>query len=257
MERMSMNVSVETAEQTTVYYDLPLITEGVNSGRHRDLVGGLWEEVGQLQFEFLREKGLKAEHKLLDLGCGCLRGGIHFIRYLEPGNYYGIDANESLLKAGYEVELAEAGLTEKLPRGNLHCNRIFDATMFQCQFDTVVSISLFTHLPASYLRAALERLAPVVVPGGKLFASFFLIPDEYPFNQPMEQSAGITTTARADPYHYRRDDLFHACTGLPWSVNIVGDWNHPRNQRMVIFERRADESRRASCNVQPGMGKSE
>lgn len=242
-----MKQAAGNVERTTVYYDQALIDDGVNSGRHRDVVGGMWDEIGHLQFEFLRDHGLRPEHKLLDLGCGCLRGGVHFVRYLEPGYYYGIDANQSLLDAGYDIELANSGLADRLPRENLQSNRSFDATMFRCQFDAVVSISLFTHLPANYLRTCLEQLAPVVAPGGRFFASFFLIPDEHPFSQPMEQGAGITTTALADPYHYRRDDLFHACTGLPWSVHIVGDWNHPRNQRMVIFERQAD-----AVSLRPG-----
>ncbi len=38
-------------------------------------VGGLWDEIGQLQFDFLRAKGLLPRHKLLDFGCGSLRGG--------------------------------------------------------------------------------------------------------------------------------------------------------------------------------------
>ena len=53
------------------------------------MVGGMWDEIGRLQFEFLRARGLKADHWLLDIGCGCLRGGIHAIKYLKTGNYYG------------------------------------------------------------------------------------------------------------------------------------------------------------------------
>jgi len=50
-------------------------------------VGGMWEQIGQLQFDFLVNHGLEPNHKLLDIGCGTLRGGRHFITYLVPGNY--------------------------------------------------------------------------------------------------------------------------------------------------------------------------
>ncbi len=41
-------------------------------------VGGMWEEIGRLQFVFLVEKGLQPHHEMLDIGCGTLRGGRHF-----------------------------------------------------------------------------------------------------------------------------------------------------------------------------------
>ena len=42
---------------------------------HRGVVGGMWDEIGKLQFEFMVKQGLKSEHKFLDIGCGSLRGG--------------------------------------------------------------------------------------------------------------------------------------------------------------------------------------
>ena len=39
-------------------------------------IGGLWDQMGQHQFDFLKKKGLKPQHKLLDIGCGSLRGGV-------------------------------------------------------------------------------------------------------------------------------------------------------------------------------------
>jgi len=82
------------------------------SGKHRKFVGSFWKEIGNLQFEFLCAQGLRKKDKLLDIGCGALRGGIHFIKYLEEGNYTGIDANESLIRAG-ELEIQKAGLLAK------------------------------------------------------------------------------------------------------------------------------------------------
>ncbi|MBA2614534.1 MAG: hypothetical protein H0U90_01940, partial [Actinobacteria bacterium] len=60
---------------------------------HRRTIGNVprWELVGDLQFEYLKERGLEPEHYLLDVGCGPLRGGIRFIQYLETGHYYGVE----------------------------------------------------------------------------------------------------------------------------------------------------------------------
>ena len=57
------------------YYNKAAVDADVKAGKHRDSVGGLWDEVGQLQVDFLVSRGLMQHHKLLDIGCGSLRGG--------------------------------------------------------------------------------------------------------------------------------------------------------------------------------------
>ena len=56
---------------------------------HRLFVGGvddfLWTRIGELQFDFLRAQGLRPNHVLFDIACGALRGGVHFINYLDAG----------------------------------------------------------------------------------------------------------------------------------------------------------------------------
>jgi hypothetical protein len=42
--------------------------------RHRDVVGGMWDDIGKLQFDFLCDHGLRPSCRLIDIGCGCLRG---------------------------------------------------------------------------------------------------------------------------------------------------------------------------------------
>jgi D-alanyl-lipoteichoic acid acyltransferase DltB (MBOAT superfamily) len=54
---------------------------------HRDKVGGLWDVMGKLQFDFLKANGLMPEHSFLDIACGSFRAGRFLIDYLECGNY--------------------------------------------------------------------------------------------------------------------------------------------------------------------------
>jgi hypothetical protein len=63
----------------------------VNPNWYMDVVGGMWDEIGKLQFEFLVKEGLNPEHFLLDVAWGSLRVGVHFVRYLESDCYKGID----------------------------------------------------------------------------------------------------------------------------------------------------------------------
>jgi SAM-dependent methyltransferase len=54
-------------------------------------IGGKWDEVGGLQYDFRVERGLQPHHQMLDIGCGTLRGGRHLIRFLDAGHYTGTD----------------------------------------------------------------------------------------------------------------------------------------------------------------------
>jgi hypothetical protein len=77
--------------------------EEIHQIGHRHFVGGVggyWEEIGGLQFRYLVDRGLTPSDTLIDVGCGSLRGGSKFIRYLDPGRYLGIDKHIELIIYG-------------------------------------------------------------------------------------------------------------------------------------------------------------
>jgi len=161
-----------SAPLENAYLDHTQIQGAIEHSEHREVVGGLWDEIGDLQYRFLIEHGLQPHHTLLDIGCGSLRGGVRFIRYLEAGNYIGVDSNLSLLDAGFGVELQAAGLQDKLPRENLVCLLEFDFHRLGRQFDFALAHALFTHLTFNRIRRCLQQLAPVIRIGGHFFATF-------------------------------------------------------------------------------------
>ena len=220
------------------YFNDKWLQEVVKAGKHREVVGGAWDEIGQLQFEFLKSEGLEPGHTLLDVGCGSLRGGVHFVRYLDPGNYFGIDMNEPLLAAGYDIELKNAGIQDRLPRHHLVCTGNFRLDDFTGDFDFAVAQSLFTHLTFNRIRQCVERLSRKVKPGGRFYATFFELAEDARADIPLRHSPGeVITHDTADPYHYRVSDLKYAAAGLPWNVRYIGDWRHPYSQKMTVFER--------------------
>ena len=75
---------------------------------------GYWKELQSYQLNTLVSNGLKPEHKLLDLGCGPLQGGIAFIKYLNANNYYGVDIRESSISAGLK-QITKYQVTDKKP----------------------------------------------------------------------------------------------------------------------------------------------
>ncbi|TKS52799.1 class I SAM-dependent methyltransferase [Luteimonas yindakuii] len=210
----------------------------VGAGQHRAVIGGLWDEMGHLQLDFMRARGLQPSDCLLDLGCGSLRGGVHFVRYLDPGNYYGLDHNQSLLDAGYDTELAAAGLQDRLPRANLFCNADFSLPVEDGFFSAGIAQSVFSHLSFNSIRRCLETVAPKFRVGAILFATYFELPANQSASDDISHDpGGVVTHGHMDPYHYRPDDLSQAAVGAPWRVRNIGQWGHPRAQSMMAFER--------------------
>jgi len=218
-------------------YGRELTPDEIAAGVHREMVGGLWDELGRLQLDFLEREGLTANVTLLDVGCGCLRAGVHFVRFLEPGRYYGIDVNASLIQAGLEHELPLAGLAGRIAPDHLLVNGAFEAWRFGVAFDYALAQSVFTHLPAALIARGLRELARCVRPGGRLYATFFECEGEEVPERMVHDPGGITSFRDRDPQHYRFRDLAGLCDGLPWKPIYVGAWGHPRDQRMIRFER--------------------
>lgn len=226
----------------SIYDDAEKLRAMVEAGRHREIIGGLWDELGKLQFDFLSEHGLRPSHKLLDLGCGSLRAGTQLIPYLDPGNYWGVDISADLLEAGWK-ELGALGLQQRQPRGQLVTLADFEFGLLGTRFDYCIATSVFTHMTLNRIRRCLARLAGSMSSDGKFFATFFELPQGADREAERKHApGGIVTHSWKDPYHYLADDFHHLVRDLPWNVEVIGPWNHPRGQHMLLF-RPADGSR--------------
>jgi len=199
---------------------------GVTLVGHRKYVGGCWEEVGALQFDFLLDQGLQPRHHLLDIGCGALRLGVKAIPYLEPGHYLGIEKEASLLQAGVDQELGRE-LLAKRPR--LLCDHRFRFHRFRQPVEMAMAQSLFTHLPQRLIERCLRRLRPSLVAGGMLCATFFEVaePCANP-RRPHDHGYFAYTRAQMEAFGERNG----------YVPDYLGDWNHPRGQVMVIYRPR-------------------
>lgn len=207
---------------------------------HRGRVGGLWDEVGRLQFDFLVRQGLRPEHYLLDVGCGSLRGGVHFVRYLEPGHYYGVDKDRALLDAGHRVELRAAGLQDRRPV--LVQMEDFGFERLGRAFDVALAQSVFTHLPLNDVIRCLVNVERVLAPGGRFYATFFENPHGLRHLDPIHQGPpgphDRLTYPDRDPFHYPFETFQWVCRDLALQVEYMGAWGHPRNQKMLCVTKR-------------------
>ncbi len=57
-------------------------------------------ELGDATFKRLLRYGIEPQDVLVDYGCGTLRMGVHAIRFLQRGRYWGFDIDQALLDEG-------------------------------------------------------------------------------------------------------------------------------------------------------------
>ena len=129
------------------------LTQTKKERRHA-LVGPahLWKMKRDFQIRFLKNKNLKPEHYLLDIGCGTLRGGIPLIDYLQDGHYFGVEARAEVLEEGRK-ELREAGLEGKNP--TLFVCPDISRFMIDREFNFIWAFSVLIHMSDEILNDTL------------------------------------------------------------------------------------------------------
>ena len=222
-----------------VDYKKPFTKKEIAEGAHRKRVGGKWDALGKLQIRFMKEQGLLPEHYLLDVGCGALRAGVRFVRYLEPGHYFGTDINETLLEAGYRKELGKKARA-KLPRENLKQTERFESDFGDVRFDYAIAQSVFTHVSLNHIRLALYQVGKVMKPGGKFYATFFEGSKDMSLTDVLPIGRGLLQETNS--YWYYREDMEWAAQYGPWTYEYIGDWNHPVKQQMVVYTRTSEDA---------------
>ena len=214
-------------------YGRTLTDAAIRSGEHREFVGGMWDEIGSLQFEFLKDRGLAPQDRLADIGCGCLRGGVNFVPYLEKHHYFGIDINPSLIEAGKKELLKNPVNAGKEP--DLRVTDRFDLAQFGVRFDYALAVSVFTHLHANHIGRCLVEVRNVLTPKGRFFATFFEAPTPLHLNSISHQPGGIISHFDRDPFHYSFAEIEALAGFAGLKAECVGEWGHPRDQRMLCF----------------------
>jgi SAM-dependent methyltransferase len=136
--------------------------------RHH-LVGPVefWKMKRDFQMAFLRAQGLMPQHRLLDIGCGTLRGGIPIIDYLDRGHYVGIEVRPSVLAEGLK-ELCDAGLEDKAP--TLIAGEI-GAIDIPGRLDFVWAFSVLMHMTDDIVERTVAYVARQIASGGAFYAN--------------------------------------------------------------------------------------
>ena len=111
--------------------------------------------------------GLKPHMRCVDYGCGSLRLGQHAMRYLDAGNYYGIDVTDSFIATGLGLVDPEL-LRSKAPHlATISGEVLRDIRAWEPDF--IFSNAVLQHVPPEELSLFFERLESMMAPHTKAF----------------------------------------------------------------------------------------
>lgn len=203
-----------------------------------------FEIIGQTQFEHLKHWGLAANHYLLDIGCGCLRGGQFAIKLLEPGHYYGLEPNQWLIDEGISHELGTQLFELKRPVFNN--NTDFTLSVFDRQFDYLMAQSIFSHTSQAQMRKVISEAAQVMHEKSIFLATYRRGESDYAGPE-WSYPEGVKFT-------FERVRSFAEAAQLECAPV---DWFHTRQQWLVFYKSAnaafVDERRRTARNIKPGV----
>lgn len=199
--------------------------QGIARYGHRSSVGGDWRKHGEYQFGFMREKGLKPSDVFIDVGCGSLRGGVHFIPYLEAGNYLGIEKQAELLEAGVQHEIDTALMAEKKPE--LVVSDRFEFEHFSKEASFAFAGSVFSHLVAGDIDLCLGNLRGKARDGCKFYATYFEV--DRPRTNYSDSHVHYS-------FYYTRAEMGDLGRRNGWEPEYLGPWTHPGRVTQQVMQ---------------------
>ncbi len=157
---------------TKNYQQIRLSEDEISRGGFKRHLGGgeeNWDLRGAFQLHFLRLMGLLPWHRLIDAGCGPIRAGAHFIRYLDHGSYFGLDYNADFIGAATRIVEADPALRAKEPR--LRCVDDFDMAFVGQPVDYALAFSVLNHANPALVASFFRNLATVSHPATRTFVT--------------------------------------------------------------------------------------
>ena len=173
------------------------------------------------QIELLKEYGLKPHHTLLDIGCGWLRGGLLFIKYLDEGNYFAFDKEKWLLKCGIGGINFE-NVCDKKPTIKYIEN--FDISKFNLKFDYMLAQSVFSHISPELVKLCIKNAVDWLKPDGIFLATFFRAEHE---------STGSPHKNRSNEYTRATQSVEFYKSIKFAKIEYIGECGHPAGQHLL------------------------
>lgn len=185
---------------------------------------GAWRIDREVQVLALEKLGLQPGHRVLEIGCGPLQVGAPLIRFLEPGNYTGVDISADRLAAAAEV-IHRFNLESRSPRLILSDEFGLDQ-LEPASFDRIWSFHVVIHFPKHAVIRFMEAVATLLKPGGIGWFSAWVTPERTPFHTRGSWLEFPVTEAGNDFFQAAAAGAGLACV----SLGTLEDWGLPSDR---------------------------
>lgn len=184
-----------------------------------------FDRLGASQFFVLVKYGLREHHRVLDFGCGSLRGGRFLMTYLAPGNYYGIEPEKQVLDEMVENELSWAFYQKRKP--HITHGKDFQIPPEWPFFDFILAQSILSHTSGKLMEQCLDECRGKVASEGLIFATAVL-----------GEKTDVKKAVREARWYYPDPVTYHP-REVEEAVKKAGlwmrwlEWWHPRQRWFV------------------------
>ena len=211
---------------------------------------------GQDLCQFLISRGLRPQHRVLDVGCGIGRLAVALTSHLDDeGSYEGFDImpvairwcqNITAAHPNFRFQLADVHSKRYQPKGRVRASA-YTFPYPDNSFDFVVLGSVFSHMLPDDLSRYLGEIARVLKPGGRSVISGYLLTPEK--RDAIAAGKAALTFAHAGPGYWAENaeipeaavaydqdwmiELYGRC-GLHIVENLVGVWSTSKLQGQDI-----------------------
>ncbi len=195
-----------------------------------------WNALGEMQFEYLREHGLAPGDHMLEIGCGNLRAGRHFIGFLDAGHYYGVDISPDILLAARQT-LVDHRLQEKLP----HMTLVDDMRLAHLPdgyFQVIHAHSVFSHSPLHVIEECFRHVGRLLAPDG-----FF----DFTYNR----TDGPEHDVLREDFYFRPSTLIALAEKRGLSARTMDDWDKLPHKQSKIRVTAPARDRAADDDAEP------
>ena len=175
--------------------------------------------------KFMVDKGLLPSHLFLDYGCGAISSGFHFIKYLEPKKYTGIDISLDAVKLA-KKRIIDEELESKFPNVVHFDGNFID--LKNIKYDYVFANSVFTHMPFNDIVCSLKLLSQYFHNNTKFYST-------------IAYSSTNSKMSSFRDWKHNPSDIIDACESLSLSCEIDNSWDYPRDvnksDRMLVISK--------------------
>lgn len=188
-----------------------------------------YDLVSAMVFNLLTSLGLRQHHRVVDIGCGSLRVGRLLIPYLNPGNYFGVDPSDWLIKEGVKHEIGEDFL--KLKKPTLIVDNTLKNYTEKIDADYMFAQSVFSHCGLNLIDRWLDDVKFHLSESGIFLATFHVESVDY------DKSGWVYPGSVG----YKIETIQELASKKGLHFQMI-NWSHPRQNWCILWKDNTDTS---------------